>query len=280
LTYAYNPNEVGLIQPGGPTSTTQRRLIQPLNNISTWVQEDPINASNYNGLQLKYTKRYSHGLQALIDYTYSKSLDYGGTAASGGGSAGNPQTVTNLKAGYGASGFDQKHRLVSSVNYDLPMGRGRKFFNSGIGSYVLGGFEVDAITTYGSGAPFTVTLNSGVNSGSPSWPNRVSSGKIDRGNPQRFFDTTAFVAPPPNTYGNSARSVLYGPSTKNWDISLQREITLHESQNISFRLDAFNTFNTPNFATPNAAIGGSNAGKILGTVNDNRDLQLSATFHF
>lgn len=280
LTYAYNPNEVGLIQPGGPTSTTLRRLIQPLNNISTWVQEDPINSSNYEGLQLKYTKRYSHGLLALIDYTYSKSLDYGGSAASGGGSAGNPQTVTNLRAGYGASGFDQKHRLVSSVNYDLPMGPGKKFLNNGIVSHIFGSFEVDAITTYGTGAPFTVTLNSGVNSGSPSWPNRIGSGKIDHGNPQRFFDTSAFVAPPANTYGNSARSVLYGPTTKNWDISLQRKITLHESQTISLRFDAFNAFNTPNFATPNAAIGGANAGKILGTVNDNRDLQGSATFHF
>lgn len=280
LTFAFNPNEVGLIQPGGPTSTTLRRLIQPLNNVSTWVQENPINSSNYHGLQVKYTKRYTHGLMALIDYTYSKSLDYGGSAASGGGAAGNPQTVTNLRAGYGASGFDQKHRFVSSVNYVLPFGPGKKFLNSGFTSYLFGGFEVDAITTYNTGAPFTVTLNSGVNSGAPSWPNRIGSGKIDHGNPQRFFDTSAFVAPPPNTYGNSARSVLYGPTTKNWDISLQRKITLHESQSISFRFDAFNAFNTPNFATPNAAIGGSNAGKILGTVNDNRDLQASATFHF
>jgi hypothetical protein len=50
--------------------------------------------------------------------------------------------------------------------------------------------------------------------------------------------------------------------------------------NISFRFDAFNTFNTPNFSTPNAALGSSSAGQITGTVNDNRDLQLSATFTF
>jgi hypothetical protein len=58
-----------------------------------------INASNYNSLQANYTKRYTHGLTSLISYTYSKSLDYGGSAASGGGAAGNPQTVTDLKAG-------------------------------------------------------------------------------------------------------------------------------------------------------------------------------------
>jgi hypothetical protein len=296
LVYLYNPNEIGLIQPGGPTSTTLRRLIQPLNNISTWAQEDPINASNYNSFQGSYNKRYSHGLTTLISYTYSKSLDYGGSAASGGGSAGNPQTVTNLRAGYGASGFDQKHRLVVSATYELPFGGGRKFVNQGFASHIVGGFELDAITVYASGVPFTPTLNSGVNSGSPSWPNRIGSrGKIDHGNPVRFFDTSlcpvntttladgtpcAFQIPVANTYGNSGRSILYGPTTKNWDLGLQRKIRLHENMNISFRLDAFNAFNTPNFSTPNAALGSSTAGQITGTVNDNRDLQLSATFTF
>ena len=296
LTYAYNPNEVGLLQPGGPTSITLRRLIQPLNNISTWVQEDPINASNYNSLQFKYNKRYSHGLTSLISYTYSKSLDYGGSAASGGGAAGNPQTVTNLRAGYGASGFDQKHRLVSSITYELPFGTGKEFLHSGLISHIVGGFEVDAITTYGSGLPFTVTLNNGVNSGSPSWPNRIGSlGKIDHGNPARFFNATlcpvgavtlangtpcAFQTPTANTYGNSARSVLYGPSTKNWDISLQRRFKLFEDKAVNFKFDAFNAFNTPNFATPNASLGAGTAGQILNTVNDNRDLQASATLYF
>lgn len=296
LTYIYNPNEVGLIQPGGPTSTTLRRLIQPLNNISTWVQADEINASNYNSLQTKYTVRNIRGLTALISYTFSKSLDYGGSAASGGGSAGNPQTITNLRAGYGASGFDQKHRLVSSLAYELPFGGGRQFLTHGLLSHVVGGFEVDAITTYGSGAPFTVGLNSGVNSGSPSFPNRIGArGKIDHGNPLKFFDTTlcpvntttlangtpcAFQIPVANTYGNSARSTLYGPSTKNWDIGLQRRVKLYESKSVNFKLDAFNAFNTPNFATPNAALGSGTAGQITGTVQDNRDLQASATLYF
>jgi Carboxypeptidase regulatory-like domain/TonB-dependent Receptor Plug Domain len=294
LTYAYNPNEVGLIQPNAPSATqTQRRLIQPINNISTYVQEDPINASNYNGLQMSYAKRYSHGLTALVSYTYSKSLDYGGSAASGGGSAGNPQTVTNLKAGYGASGFDQKHRLVSSVTYELPFGANKQFLNSGWGSKILGGFELDAITTYASGPPFSVSLNSGVNSGAPSWPNRVGTrGKLSHGTPQRFFNATlcpavgtpssdcAFQIPPDNTYGNVGRSVLYGPTTKNWDIGLQRKFKIYEDKSLNLKFDAFNAFNTPNFSTPNTAIGSGSAGQITGTVNDNRDLQASATFYF
>jgi hypothetical protein len=70
-------------------------------------KQHPVNASNYNGAQVKYVTRYLHGVAPLISYTYSKSFDYGVSAASGGGAAGNRQTITNLRASYGVSGFDQ-----------------------------------------------------------------------------------------------------------------------------------------------------------------------------
>ena len=290
LTFNYNPNET---QPGpSSTSAASRRLLQPIANVSTFVQQDPINYSNYNSLQMKYTKRYSHGLTALVNYTYSKSLDDGASAASGGGAAGSPQTITNLRAGYGASGFDQKHRFVSSVTYDLPFGGGRAFFHDGILSHVLGGFEFDAITTYASGPPFTVTLNSGVTNASASWPNRIGSrGKIDHGTFQHFYNTSlcaagvddgqcAFQVPTGTTYGNSGRSVLYGPSTKNWDVALQRHLKLYREKNLAIKLDAFNVFNTKNLLTPNTSIGSANAGVITGTNQDNRDFQGSVTLSF
>ena len=282
LTYCYNPNEVGLGTPGVDSAPSQqsRRLIQPLNNISTWVQCDERNMSNYHSLQAKFTKRYSKGLTSLLSYTFSRSLDYGGSAASGGGSVGNPQTVTDLAAGYGPSGFDQMHRFVGSVTYEIPFGPGRQWLKSGVMSHVVGGWELDGIVTFASGFPFTVTLNSGVNFGAPSWPNRIGPGTLSNPQPNDWFDTADFVAPPPNTYGNSARGVLYGPGTANWDLSTQRKFKLRETLSLNFRLDAFNAFNTPNFANPNAAIGSPTAGEITGTIIDNRDLQASATIVF
>ena len=276
LTYNYNPDEV---QPGTGTQAS-RRLIQPLNNISTWVQSDERNMSNYHSLQVKFTKRYQYGLTALLSYTFSRSMDYGGSAASGGGAVGNPQTVTNLKAGYGPSGFDQMHRLVSSFTYELPFGRGRALVKNGLASALVGGWELDGIVTLGSGLPFTVYLNSGVNNGAPSWPNRIKSGTLAHPDRALWFDTTAFVAPAANTYGNSARGVLYGPSTANWDLSMQRQFKIIERMSMRLRLDAFNAFNTPNFGQPNANIGSATAGQITSTIVDNRDLQASATFVF
>ena len=282
LTLAFNPNEVEPGTPGVDSAPSQasRRLIQPLNNISTWVQESEINASNYNALQAKFTRRYAHGWTELVSYTWSKSLDMGGSAASGGGSSGNPQTITCLRCGYGASGFDQKHRFVSSTTYELPFGHGKAFLQSGPAAWILGGFEVDGIVTLATGNPFTVTLNSGVNFGAPSWPNRIGPGTLPNKTPQAWFNVKDFVAPPYNTYGNSARSVLYGPGEANADLSLQRTFHIHESINLAIRGDAFNSFNHPNFLNPNAAIGSAQAGVISGTNLDNRDMQVSAKLVF
>lgn len=298
IGYGYNPNEA---EPG-TTSTASRRLIQPLANVSTWVQVDPINSGNYNSLQTKYTKRFTHGLTALMNYTYAKSLDHGGSVASGGGSAGNPQTITNLSAGYGVSGYDVKHRYVSSVTYQLPFGGGRAFLQRGLLSHIFGGFEVDGITTYSSGVPFTVSMNSNTAGSSSQFPDRLASGKLDHGTPARFFDATFCSSPNATTttvlingasqtvpcafrnpgvrYGNSARSVLYGPSTKNWDVSLQRRIKFYREKEVALKMDGFNVFNTPNFATPNGAAGSANFGRITGTVMDNRDFQGSVTIYF
>ena len=65
------------------------------------LQCDPRNRSTYHSGQLKVHQRFSGGVQFLVSYTYGKALDYGGSAASGGGAVGNPQTVTDLDAGHG-----------------------------------------------------------------------------------------------------------------------------------------------------------------------------------
>ena len=84
IVFCYNPNE---IQPG-IGSQESRRLIQPLNRLNNMLQCDPRNRSTYHSGQLKVTQRFRGGLQLLGSYTYGKSLDYGGSAASGAGAVG------------------------------------------------------------------------------------------------------------------------------------------------------------------------------------------------
>jgi len=276
LMFCYNANE---IQPG-PGSQASRRLIQPLGNVNTILECDPRNMSNFHSLQAKLTKRISRGLQLLASYTFGKSLDYGGSAASGGGAVGNPQTVTNLRAGYGPSGFDVKHRFVGSWVYELPFGSGKRWLNGEAVSRLIGGWQVAGITALSTGRPYSVTLNQGVNNGAPSWPNRTCDGNLPNPDPALWFNTQCFVAPPAYTYGNVGRGVLYGPSTVDWDLSLVKNTVIRERLRAQIRLDAFNAFNTPNFGFPNAAIGSPSAGRITSTINDNRDLQLALRLEF
>jgi hypothetical protein len=276
LIYGYNPNEV---QPGIGT-VQSRRLLQAIANVSSITAIDPRNSSTYNGLSAKLEKRFSSGLQFMAAYTYSKNLDYGGSTASGGGQAGGPQTITNIRAGRGPSGFDVKHRFVANYMYELPFGPGKPWATSGPLRWVIGGWALSGITTLQGGRPFNVSLATGVNNGAPSWPNRKGSGKLDNPDPAMWFNPADFEAPPPNTYGNVARGVLYGPGQVNFDASFVKNNRIRERYNVQFRLDTFNLTNTPFFGFPNASIGSQTVGQITSTNSDARDLQFALKFEF
>ena len=173
-------------------------------------------------------QRFSKGLQFLVSYTYGKSLDYGGAAASGGGAVGSGQTVTNMEAWHGPSGYDVRHRGVVSYVYELPFGKGRRWMSDSgaILEGIVGGWQLSGITTMTTGRPFTVFLQTGVNNGAPSWPNRIGPGTLDNPSVDMWFNPADFVAPPANTYGDSGRGILYAPGHVNFDTSLSKRFTI------------------------------------------------------
>jgi hypothetical protein len=278
LTLCYNPNEV---QPG-PGTLESRRLLQPLANLNNMLQCDPRNRSTFHAGTLKVQQRFSNGVQFLVSYTYGKALDYGGAAASGGGAVGNGQTVTNMNEWHGPSGYDTRHRAVISNVIELPFGNGRRWASSagGILQGIIGGWQLAGITTLSTGRPFTVFLQTGVNNGAPSWPNRIGSGKLDDPSVGLWFNPADFVAPPANTYGNSGRGILYAPGHINVDASLSKRFSLVGHSNLEFRWDVFNVANHPGFGFPNANIGNPNAGRIANTIVDNRSMQFALKLNF
>ena len=278
LVLCYNPNEV---QPG-PGSQDSRRLLQPIASVSNMLQCDPRNSSTYHAGTLRLQKRFADGVQFLVSHTYGKSLDYGGSAASGGGAVGNGQTITDIDAWHGPSGFDVRHRTSISYVFELPFGTGRRWM-SGAGKVlqgVVGGWQLSGITTLTTGRPFSVTLQAGVNNNAPSWPDRIGSGTLDNPTVDLWFNPADFVAPPPNTYGNAGRGILYGPGHVNFDTSLSKRFTLAGRANAEFRWDVFNLFNHPGFGFPNAAIGNPTAGRITTTIVDNRSMQFALKMNF
>ena len=277
LVYCYNPNEV---QPG-IGSQESRRLIQPLNRLNNIVQCDPRNRSTYHSGQLKVTRRFSGGVQFLVSYTYGKALDYGGSAASGGGAVGNPQTVTNLAGGHGPAGFDVRHRAVISGVWELPWGPNRRWLGgAGVLGAVVGGWQLSGIGTVTTGRPFTVFMQTGVNNGAPSWPNRIGSGELEHPTVDLWYNPRDFVAPPANTYGNTGRGILNAPGHVNVDTSLSKRFVVIGRTNVEFRWDAFNLFNEPGFGFPNQNFDSPTAGRITSTIVDNRSMQFSFKVNF
>jgi len=136
------------------------------------------------------------------------------------------------------------------------------------------------IRTLTTGRPFNVGLANGVNNGAPSWPNRIGSGKLDNPDPFLWFNPADFVVPPPNTYGNVARGVLYSPGHVNFDTSFVKNTPIREGLNLQFRFEMYNMFNTPAFGFPNANIGSPTVGRITSTVADNRSLQMALKIEF
>ncbi len=270
MNYDFNP-----VQPG-PASIPQiqRRLHPELGSVNP-IQIDYRNSSTYNSLQSKLTKRFSNGLQFLLSYTWSKSLDYAGATASGGGAAGGPQSALLLGADRGPSGFNVPHRFVGSFVYELP-GRNLK----GLTGFFIGGWQTNGILTLSSGRPFTVYQNASVTNGAGGWPDRIASGKFDNPDPYLWYDPSAFRTPTCICFGNSGRGILYGPKTKQLDAGVSKNFKVNERLKFQFRAEAFNVTNTPQFGFPNQNFDSPTAGRITSTIGDSRDMQLALRLDF
>jgi hypothetical protein len=246
----------------------------------TWAVSDGLAA--YHAFQFSAEKRLTHGLSGLLSYTWGHSIDTVGQNFGGGADGPLPQDPRDRQADRGNSPFDIRHRLTIAWNYSLPFGKGRRWLSGGgPAEFALGGWQVNGISTFQTGLPFTPTANSAtVNTGTGSRPNRTGVGKLDDPTVDRWFDTSAFATPAQFTYGNSGRNILYGPGRVNFDFSLFKQFRVTEGLNLQFRTEFFNLFNTPQFDLPNAAIGASNAGTITGIVGTPRQIQFGLKLVF
>jgi hypothetical protein len=291
------------IQPG-PTSepVVDRITIPSLYPMLTVDQAQNRNYANFNGLTGKITKRLTHGLNLISAYTWSKVLDDAGSQANGGGYVGSPQTITNLTAGYGPSGYNIPQRFVQSWVWLLPAGPGRQFLNNkGVAAYILGGWEFDGIGTIQSGFPFTVdNMSSCPNNAGNCWPDQISNPRGGQGFHQTYanwYNAAAFAVPcqgalgpnnscsnPAYRYGDVGRGTLRGPQTTNFDLSMAKTFPIGERVSVMFRLDAFDAFNRPVLGVPNQSLNPSapaaSSSAITTTEGDNRDLQGSLKLTF
>ncbi|MCC6536315.1 MAG: TonB-dependent receptor [Bryobacterales bacterium] len=211
----------------GPTPPAQRR---PLRLIAPNVINADYNVSDglsaYHSLQASFERRFANGVGFLSAYTWAHSID---TVANQFGGADNgplPQDRRFRRNDRGNSGHDMRHRFVHSMNYELPVGKGRRF-GGGMGraaDLIAGGWDMNLIAVFQSGLPFTPVLANSVSNAGGSRPDRYLDGKLDNPTIARWFDVSrgapgaaAWGTPALYTYGNGARNPLYGPGRVNFD---------------------------------------------------------------
>ena len=281
LPLSYNINQ----QFAGPGSVASRRPYQGLSDITL---TSPMDSSSYNALETRIEHRYLNGLALLGSYTYSRTLDDGGEQLIGDLSL---RDARNVKAERSLSSGDQRHRFVTSVLYDLPVGRGRALgISNTFLNAILGNWQVNGIVTVHTGQPFTPTLGtSTANTGAPR-PNRIADGNFPSG--QRsvndWFDKAAFVAPAAYNYGNAGRNILTGPGAVNFDGSLFKSFPLAflgEAGQFQFRAELFNAFNHPQFGTPlvgsaSTRVDIAQGGTLTTLANDMREIQFAVKILF
>ncbi len=242
---------------------------------------------NYHGMTAKLEKRYSQGLQFITAYTFGHALANTGTTLSGSDGFGIPDP-RNYASGYSSAAWDIRHSFTSSINYDLPVGRGKAHGASmnPVMNSVLGGWRVNAILTLRTGVPYTLRSNGCQGVWNACRPDAVS-GKDPNGapsigrSPDLWFDTGAVAAPASLTGGNLGLQSNYGPPTRNLDFSLFKDIRITERFGLQFRTESFNIANTPQFNVPNR----NRQDRIFGQVTSSasgseRHIQFSLRLQF
>src|SRR5467141_2570803 len=182
-----------------PTTTKANPAIA---NTWTWFSEGD---SSYNALQVDVNRRFSGGLTLRGVYTFSKVLDDGDSlnATTSGGGPALASNPFNLRSDRGLGTFDVRHVVVANATYALPVGRGKRFLNgwSGFANGIVSGWSVNSVVTLQGGFPFSPQLSYNP-SGNGDTRNPVRPfvnpnfpGPVILGNPGKWFNPNAFVAP-------------------------------------------------------------------------------------
>jgi hypothetical protein len=165
--------------------------------------------------------------------------------------------------------------------FDMPFGKEW----TGLTRALFGGWSSGGIVTLASGSPFNVQQSGDTQNNDALWPRpHLVAGvnaELDNPDPALWFNTAAFSRSVLE-YGTAPRNPLVGPGTRTFDTSLSKNFRMpwSEAHTLLFRAEAFNVFNTPQFANPGGTLGTGTFGRVTSTAIDNRQLQLALKYVF
>jgi len=266
--------------------------VRPLPNFGRMDEKRQDGKSNFHALQVSLHRRAARGLTWGTEYMWSHSINDGNL---GGGEGNQPQIATCRACDRANSSQDIRHTITNNWMYELPMGKGQRYFNSGPASKVLGGWELSGIWTARTGRMLTV----GISRSSADVPDGNTSNQrpsivpgvsiYPAGGPTfaQWFNPAAFAIPARGTWGNAGRSIATGPGLAQVDVALKKNIRLAERKTLVVRVESFNLFNRVQAGNPGttftspASFGlvSSGLNRTIGT-GTSRQLQLALRLNF
>ncbi len=216
----------------------------------------------YDALNLKAQGQFSSRLHFSTVYTWSKALDLASAEQQP------PAIVTAPELGKSYSDYDHPQRFVGSWVYDVPL---PGWFHNALWTRIAGGWEISGISTFESGAPYSVLMGvdtSFIGGSAPSFPDldgppvtlniRQSNGI--------YLTPQNFVTPPFGQYGTLARNAFHGPGINNFDFGLIKNIGVRERLRAQFRSELFNGFNHAQFSFAGSSLATSIAAPAAGST--------------
>ncbi|MGH9395476.1 MAG: carboxypeptidase regulatory-like domain-containing protein [Terriglobia bacterium] len=260
----------------------------PFQARQRWPQFPPYTNGGYNmfpsfydGGDVSLTNQHSRNLSLLINYTYSKVIDYVDEFEDVKLSNLVPTRFT-IPSFRGPAQFSTTNRLVGSYVYDIPVHPKNRLLNA-----IAGGWEHSGIVGIDSGFPYYAFLttdqaNIGAVGGRPDqFPNLLfNPGANFHPTANEWFNTAAYQLPVFGTFGNAGKHALYGPGEVNWDASLAKKWPFGEGRDVGFKAEFFNLPNFSTFADPGSVFGTSQFGKVNGTRQGGRVIQFALKIHF
>jgi len=237
--------------------------------------------STYHSGTVKIEKRYSKGLNFLTFYTWSKAIDSNDNDGGGG------NILVDQKRYKARAGFDQAHRFSSSMTYEIPIGKGRRWLGrGGIVNLLLGGY--DFVWTYSiiTGNPASFSFSGSPYQYYPSWmggiggrPNvlqtphlrdnwqDIGADRFTPANQNGLIESIDYFAyPAAFTEGNSGRNIMGQQRQIAASLSASKEVAIKERLKFQFRFDFQNPLKWYNWGSPSTTVDFRNP-RNFGTIS-------------
>lgn len=217
----------------------------------------PAGDTDYQSFQASLNRRFSNGFQTGVSYTWSKLIGWCCNTDNNGGPLINATAYERLNRVPLDS--DRTHNFQFTATYELPFGAAKPYVKSGVAAAILGGWQINTLTSFMTGRPFRVVSDGGslrlpgsTQRADQVKPQVAKLGGIGRG--VAYYDPFAFERVTEPRFGNAGFNSLRGPNFFNTDLGLFRTFRLGEKRSLQFRAEYFNWTNTPKFGQPSGAI--------------------------